>query len=339
MIRDTYLRVLFIPLLGIIIPIISGLVTYYNYSLLEIITNNLYFIFISFCIWTGATWMHRKLRKLYDVDTNAFLRITSLFIVTTIFGTSIGVLLLLGWFRFSKELFTWDGMYLFMLFTALAVILFTLVYEILYLSKERQIDNKIVNQLDRDRTQAELIALRNELDPHFIFNSLTTLSYLIVHDAEKAHMFNERLARVFKYFLITKDKEVIPIEDELEFIESYFFLLQIRHDDKLKLVTDLNISNNGRIMVLPCALQVLVENAIKHNEFSEKDPLNITIQMNGQFLKVINNKKPKPYLVNSTRIGLRNLSSRYRLVCNRDIIIETTDRSFTVKLPLIKNLN
>lgn len=113
--------------------------------------------------------------------------------------------------------------------------------------------------------------------------------------------------------------------------------MQIRHDNKLHLNTDLHGDNAGTIMILPCALQILVENAIKHNEFTDANPLHITIVLNGQYLKISNNSRPKPYLVNSTRIGLKNLSSRYKLVCNKDIIIERTNEDFIVKLPLIKN--
>ncbi len=337
MIRDTYLRALFIPLLGLLIPAISGMITYSNYSTPVLIGVHAYFIFISYCIWTGCTWIHQKLRTLYKISTNPFVKISSLCIVSALFGVSIGLLLNLVWVRFSTEQIGWNNIFLFMAFTGLAVIIFTLIYEILYLSKERELDNKIVNQLDRERSHAEMTALKNELDPHFIFNSLNTLSYLIVHDQRKAHMFNERLAKVFKYFLINKDRELISLSDELDFIESYFFLLQIRHDDKLQLQNNLENDANGKIMILPCALQILVENAIKHNEFTEKDPLKIRIALNGRYLKVINNMKPKPYLINSTKIGLRNLSSRYKLVCNRDIIIETTENSFIVKLPLISN--
>ena len=89
-------------------------------------------------------------------------------------------------------------------------------------------------------------------------------------------------------------------------------------------------------MILPYALQVLVENAVKHNEFSDADPLYINVALNGEYIYVKNNKKPKSYPVNSTGVGLRNLSSRYRLVCHKDILVETTDNEFTVKLPLIK---
>ena len=135
--------------------------------------------------------------------------------------------------------------------------------------------------------------------------------------------------------MINKNNELISLRDELEFIDSYFFLLQIRHDDKLNLLTELNGNNERVIMIPPFALQTLVENAIKHNEFNHEHPLHIKIAMNHEYLKVSNNVKPKPYLVNSTGIGLKNLSSRYRILCNKDIIIENTGRDFTVKLPLI----
>jgi LytS/YehU family sensor histidine kinase len=139
---------------------------------------------------------------------------------------------------------------------------------------------------------------------------------------------------VYKYFLINKERELISLQDELEFIQNYMFLLQIRHDDKLSLQTDLK-ENAENIKILPCALQVLVENAIKHNEFTEEKPLLIRISLNGEYLKVSNNTKPKLNIVSSTGIGLKNLSARYRLICHKDISVESTQNDFVVKLPLI----
>jgi len=216
-----------------------------------------------------------------------------------------------------------------------AVIIFTLIYEILFLSKERELDTKIVDQLDKERSQAELQALTNEMDPHFIFNSLNTLNHLIVNKPQQAHLFNNKLAQVYKYFLINKTRELIPLKDEMEFIDDYFFLLQIRHDGKLHLDVNLDEENN-KAMIPPCALQVLIENAIKHNEFSEDNPLYIKISMNGQYIRVTNNAKPKPYSINSTGIGLKNLSSRYRIISKKNIEIEKARESFTVKLPLLR---
>jgi sensor histidine kinase YesM len=335
MIRDKFLKVLFIPLLGILIPAVSGMITYSRYSIVEIIAANIYFIATSFSIWMGSIWIHSKLRTTFSIRNNPFIKIASLCALSILFGCSVGSASTMVWFYFSKDVFSWTILLKFNLLCALAIIVFTLVYEILFLNKERELDTKIVKQLDRERSQAELEALQNELDPHFIFNSLNTLNHLIVNNPQQAYSFNNKLAQVYKYFLINKNNELISLSEELEFIDNYFFLLQIRHDDKLNLQTDLN-NHEGLVMIPPFALQILVENAIKHNEFSHESPLQIKIVMNNQYLKVSNNMKPKLYVVNSTGIGLKNLSSRYKIICNRDIVVENTDTEFAVKLPLIR---
>ena len=336
MIRDIYLRVLFIPVLGVIIPMLSGIITYDKYSIPGIIGAHLFFILISFFIWAGCNWIHSHLRRLFKPLTNPFIKIVTISSVSALYGSGLGGFLTFLWMRFSKEVFAWEAVYKFVAICTLAVIVFTLVYEILFLSKERELDNKIVDQLDYERSQAEMAILKNELDPHFIFNSLTTLNHLIVHDQEKAQLFNNRLAKVYKYFLINKDRELISLDDELEFINNYFYLLQIRHENKLRLTTELKSSHEGPIMILPCALQTLIENAIKHNDFSDDLPLQIRITLNGQYIKISNSIRPKPYLVSSTGIGLKNLVARYRFVTNKDIIIERNPENFIVSVPLIK---
>ena len=120
----------------------------------------------------------------------------------------------------------------------MAVLLFTLIYEILFLSKERELDTKIVEELDKERVQAELDVLHNELDPHFLFNSLNTLNHLILTDAQTAHLFNSKLAEVYKYVLLNKNKELVSLFKELDFIEGYIFLLQVRYENKLSFEFD-----------------------------------------------------------------------------------------------------
>jgi hypothetical protein len=335
MIKDGRLRIIFIPLLGISLPVISGAITYGLYSVPELILANLFFIATSLFIWTGSNWMHGKIRSLYRPASNPFTKIATVCFVQSLYGAGLGGLAIFSWFKISREVFLWTTVNKFIAVCALATIVFTLVYEILFLSKERELDNRIVMQLDRERSQAELQALTNELDPHFIFNSLNTLNHLILNNPEQAHLFNNKLAQVYKYFLINRSRELISLKDELEFIDNYFFLLQIRHDGKLQLKSELN-ENNNMIMIPPCALQILLENAIKHNEFTDANPLQIKIVMNGQYLKVSNNVKPKLYAVNSTGVGLKNLSSRYKIICHKDIVVENTRDSYTVKLPLIK---
>jgi len=335
MIKDAHLRIVFIPLLGISLPFISGLISYELYTIAQLLFANLFFILTSWTIWTGSNWTHGKLRALFAVYSNPFQKIAMVCFAEGLYGACIGGISAFVWLRFSKETFQWNAFGKFITLCILAVIVFTLVYEILFLSKERELDTKIVKQLDQERSQAELQALTNEMDPHFIFNSLNTLNYLILNNPKEAHRFNNKLAQVYKYFLINRTKELISLRDELEFIDSYYFLLQIRHDNKLSLVSDLG-ENYSTVMIPPCALQILLENAIKHNEFTDASPLHIKIIMNGQYLKVSNNVKPKPYSVTSTGIGLKNLSSRYKIICQKDIVIENTRENYTVKLPLIR---
>ncbi|MBL7737705.1 MAG: histidine kinase [Chitinophagaceae bacterium] len=335
MIKDALLKIIFIPLLGISLPVISDIISYDLYSIPELIAANIFFIFTSFLIWTGCNWIHVRLRPLYAPVSKMFSRVTTVCFISALYGACTGGLSSFIWIKMSRETFEWAGIYKFIAVCVAAVLIFTLVYEILFLSKERELDTKIVDQLDKERSQAELQALTNEMDPHFLFNSLNTLNHLILNDARQAHLFNNKLAQVYKYFLINKTRELISLNDEMEFIDNYFYLLQIRHDNKLQLRVDLT-EEAGKAMLPPCAVQVLIENAIKHNEFSDNQPLLIRVSMNGQYIRVSNNAKPKPYVVNSTGIGLKNLNARYRIIAGKSIDIEKNRDSFTVKIPLIK---
>ena len=336
MIKDTLLRLLFIPILGIAISYVSGIISYNKYTAFQTTGGCLYFILISFCIWSGCQWIHLRLRNLYTIKQNPFPKIISVCMLSGLYGSSIAGIFSLMWMRLSKEEFRWEPINRVIVFSVLAVIVFTLVYEILYLSKERELANEIADQLDDELTRAEMTALRNELDPHFIFNSLSTLSHLIANDSAKAELFNNKLAQVYKYFLVNKDKELVPVEREIEFIKNYFFLLKIRHEDKIELRIDIDEERVKDILIIPCALQILVENAIKHNEISMEHRMDIGIKTDDKHLSIQNTVKQKPVKFASTKVGLKNLCSQYLLVSNKNILIEESENIFAVKLPLIK---
>src|SRR5687768_4825127 len=114
MIRDRYLRIIFIPLLGLLIPLTTGFLSYGNYGIVETIAGHLYFILVSFCIWIGCNWIHARFRTFFKVNANPFLKILSICFVTALFGTSIGTSLVLVWMKISGETFTWDQLYLFL---------------------------------------------------------------------------------------------------------------------------------------------------------------------------------------------------------------------------------
>ncbi len=335
MVRDIYIRLTGIPFLGMMIPYISGIINYPLYSSFEIILVCLFFIFVSFAIWTGSSWMHTKLRPVFTRMSNPFVKIIAVISANGLYGAAIAGLGGLTWYRFSREVFNWNSFYKFVAICVLAVIVFTLLYEILFLSKEREQDFMLVKKMDNELTQAELLALTNEMDPHFIFNSLNAMNYLILNNPQQAYLFNNHLAQVYKYFLLNKNRKLIPLEDELAFIESYFFLLEIRYDKNIRL--QLSLGDDLRsVMIPPCAMQILIENAIKHNQFSDNHPLDIEIGMNGEYLKVSNTIRLKSYPHNSTNTGLKNLGLRFRLICQKEIIIENNSNNFTVKLPLIQ---
>ena len=305
---------------------------------MEIVASNMHFIATSYIIWQGSVYIISRVRRLALVKQKFFLKLTMLCVATAVYAFIISSSSALIWQQIFSGIIYTKPVFACGLLSAVIVIFLTLMYEALFLSKERELDTKIVNQLDRERQHAELNSIKGELDPHFVFNALTTLSHLISIDHEKAQLFTQKLAQVYKYLLINKDRELISLNDEIKFIDDYFFLLNIRYDNRLSLSFNLDNNYVEKIMIIPCSLQLLVENAIKHNQFTEQDPLQINVALNGEYLKVENNVRNKQYATSSTKIGLANLSNRYRLVYNKDIIIDIDKEhdKFIVKLPLIK---
>jgi sensor histidine kinase YesM len=335
MINDRIFKTFCIPILGIVIPLLAHLVNYRQMSAGRIIVSNLSFIATSYIIWQGSVHIVSNVRRNKTIRKEVFLKLFLLCTLTALYGFTIATVSALLWQIISQEASDIQPAINCGLIAAGTVIFLTLVYEALFLSKERELDVKIVDQLDKERLQAELTAVKGELEPHFVFNSLTTLSHLISIDAEKAQKFTHKLAVVYKYLLINKDKELISLADELNFIDDYFYLLHIRYDNKVNL--QLNFKKGEEtILVIPCSLQILIENAIKHNQFTEADPLNIVISLNGEYLKVENNKRSKNYAVESTKVGLSKLRTHYKLICNKNILIYEKESKFIVKLPLIK---
>ena len=337
MIKDKILKLFFIPFLGLAIPYISGIISYEKYSFNALVFVVAYFIFVSFCIWQGCHVIHIKLRRLYAINLNPFSKIGAICISSSLCAGFVACILGLLWMKFSLEKFQWIPLLRFIIFSVMAAVLFKLIYEVIYLSKERERDNIIVDQLDNELNRVEMLALRNELDPHFIFNSLNTLSYLIGKDDRKAQLFNNKLAQVYKYFLINRDKVLITLDKEIDFIESYIFLLQIRYDNKMELHINLNPGAIKDILVIPCSVQLLIENAIKHTQFTTTDPLKISLSMDKNYLTVENTFKKKNVNNFSTKIGLKNLNAQYRLILKKSIIVEKMEKKFVVKLPLFKN--
>jgi LytS/YehU family sensor histidine kinase len=176
--------------------------------------------------------------------------------------------------------------------------------------------------------------LKNQINPHFLFNNLSVLSSLVYQDQDKSVEFINQLSKVYRYLLDNQSSELVTVEKELVFIQSYIFLLHIRFDRNLHILTDIRKEDLGRF-IPPMALQILIENAIKHNEASSEHPLSISVVSDGEQLIVTNNLQLRPQHEPSSQTGLQNIKDRYRFFTETPVAVLENELSFIVKIPLL----
>lgn len=195
--------------------------------------------------------------------------------------------------------------------------------------------------VDAERYQKESMtatyeSLKSQVNPHFLFNSLNALTNLVYEDQDKAAKFIKQLSEVYRYVLDTRDKELVPLVDELRFLESYTYLQHIRFGNKLKIENALDTTQS---LVAPLALQMLVENAVKHNEISQDKPLTIRLYNDVNFLIVENNLQRKLNSgESSSGMGLDNITKRYQFLDNRQVQVVEDSQHFIVKIPIIMSV-
>lgn len=220
----------------------------------------------------------------------------------------------------------------------LVILVVTFLFSmIIYLMKQNHVAVVGMQELDLERLQNRYTALKNQTDPHFLFNSLNTLMGLIGRDDEKAAEYVEELAAVFRHTM--RDKVVVRLSEELELVKSYLYLMCLRYYDGLKVEWGIE-QEYLDYYVIPSGVQILVENAIKHNIASSKLPLTISIRTEEERLVVENPLQLRERAASSSSgVGLDNLMEQYRLVFGKDIEIVSRGGTFRVSLPLIESLN
>lgn len=210
----------------------------------------------------------------------------------------------------------------------------TLLVNAFYVYKRYQ-ENKIKEQkIIAGTASAKFETLKNQIDPHFLFNSLNVLSSLIEENPDNAQRFTTSLSKVYRYVLEQKDKELVSVEEELAFAKTYMNLLKMRFEDSIFYELPETISNPDA-KVVPLSLQLLLENTVKHNIVSPKNPLRIRIFEEKGCLVVQNDFQKKEVLQDRQGVGLQNIISRYAIITARTVQIEQTDKYFTVKLPVL----
>ena len=201
-------------------------------------------------------------------------------------------------------------------------------------TKKEVVEQKLIAK----SANAQFESLKNQLDPHFLFNSLNVLTALIDENPEQAQKFTTSMSKIYRYVLEKKDKEMVNVEDEIEFAKIYCNLLKTRFEDSVNFTFDVNPDDLQKFVV-PLSLQLLLENCIKHNFATSSKPLNIRIFTEGKFLSIENNLQAREQLKESAGIGLANIVQRYALLTKDNVFIEKTEQTFKVKIPILIEKN
>jgi len=210
------------------------------------------------------------------------------------------------------------------------------IYESIYFYYQLKLSIQEKEEVRRAQLHSQLEGLRNQVNPHFLFNSLNTLMNIVAEDQKLAISFLKKLSKVYRYVLDNRREQLIPLATEMEFMESYIFLQKERFQTNLNVKIDIPESCLSH-QIIPLAMQILFENAIKHNIVSSKKPLTIRVFVKDEKIVVENNLQRKNTVMPGTQVGLENVKTRYRIFTERAIEIIETDAVFSVALPLLES--
>lgn len=292
--------------------------------------------FYSIIYWEGNSYIFRKLKVFFPEIDQTAKRITLEFILVTAFSVSFS---LIGCFYISSNLFnepaTYESVVTHLLIGCGLSYFILAIYEGAdYFRRWKQAITE-AEQLKREKLVSQFEALKQQISPHFLFNSLNSLIDLIPQDQGRAVEFTQHLANVYRYVLMNKDLDTVSLDYELRFIESYYFLNKIRFGEKINLEVDVD-KKDLNLRVPPLSLQILIENAIKHNVVSKVHPLNIKISTDAGRVTVMNNLKTKKN-TSGTKVGLQNIINRYKLLeKDAEVFVNIDESIFQVSLPTLK---
>ena len=298
------------------------------------------FIALAAAIWLGNRWLLFKQRQHFDWFNHPLRKLSMLVVANVLYTAPATLLGLLAWFAVAGLPVDRGALQVVVLTNVICVLFVTHGYETMFLIRERESDLVRVERLDRMRVQAELAALKTQVDPHFLFNSLNTLGHLIQHDAQRGREFCDTLADVYRYVLDSGQRDLVPLADELAFVRRYHRLLELRSGGAIRLVVDAAVElESAHWRVPPLALQALLENAVKHNQTGVDEPLELAISLHladaaAPAIRAVNARRPRRSALPSAGVGLANLAARCSLVTGAALAVHDGDGVFQVDVPL-----
>ncbi|WP_092471104.1 histidine kinase [Winogradskyella thalassocola] len=286
-------------------------------------SNMAFFDYMERRTWSKGDYIKRIL---IGIIGSTFITLVGLFLLragTSVFyyGTDFNVFM-------EKE--SWKA-YSFGIWITLSIVS---VFHFVYFYNRYQ-KNKIKEQkVIAGTASAKFDALKNQLDPHFLFNSLNVLTSLIEENPVNAQKFTTSLSKVYRYVLEQKSKELVTVDEELNFARTYMSLLKMRFEDSIIFEIP-DKASNQESKVVPLSLQLLLENAVKHNMVTSSKPLHIKIYEDDNYLVVMNNLQPKQIVKKSSGVGLENIKQRYQLLSNKKVHINQREKDFAVAIPML----
>lgn len=294
---------------------------------------------LSICItqWLGNSYFNSLLDKKYSWTKHLFKR--TLYGTLVIIGYSVvaylavqAIMYLLVYGSLPGDMLAWS------LRTSYIAVLISFMISLIF-AAVGFFRNWKESLLEAERFRTEMLmykyeSLQNQINPHFLFNSFNVLSDLVYEDQGKAVDFIRQLSQLFRYVLDSRDRELVPIREELDFIRAYSYLLKTRFEEKLYIRVEVEAKEHE--LIVPMTLQLLVENCVKHNEISAAQPLRIRISRNGEYLTVENNLQPKAAGEQSKKTGLSNIKQQYSYFTDQELVVSEREGTFSVKVPVIK---
>lgn len=339
---DRVVTIILLPLASFIVPIIFfGM----SFTKEPYFTWNVYLntIIITTVIWLGnryiMIWARTRYPDFEDVRQRLMVQSVAMIIYTLISNNLLGFILdacglkefhASGKHNLTDIITMSNAAALFCTLTVVAI------YESIYFMNELRKSVEEKELLKRENLYAQLNALKTQVNPHFLFNNLNTLTSIIPEDPKRAVDFVQQLAKVYRHILEVKDEQSISLQEELDVLKAYAFLLKTRFGDNLDITITVPEEKMNK-KIIPLSLQILMENAIKHNIVSAEKPLKIEVFAENGRLVVSNNLQKKNQLNESTGIGLDNIRNRYRLLSDREVEVKENSSDFIVSIPLIEN--
>ena len=343
-INKFFVRLIFIFFINFIVKIGDQSMNVFSDFTFRGFVFSFYFIIYWLCIWYVAEFLNSKIQKRQESSPGPKKFYTLLlFLFHFAFGMLVsflaGLFFRLGDIHVFHMNIPWSDVPLFnpeFTLSLLMIYMMVFSFDIYYHSNIKRKEDQIqLEKLKQENTLAQYLVLKSQIEPHFLFNSLSVLSSIIHTDINLAEEFILRLSKTLRYVIEKNELALVPLKEEIRFVEDYFFLIKNRFDEGIIFENTIDKSIILNSYIPPASLQLLIENAIKHNKFTSEDRLRIQLYSDGELLIVKNNINLRDDIADSTNRGLQNLTQRFSYFSDNSVTIEDEATDFTVCLPIL----